>query len=458
MLAQSEESFKEIKNKQLAYFNSEETRSISFRKNALKKLKTAILREEANITNALKVDLNKSFEESYLTEISVVVQEIDFHLKNVAYWSRKKSVKTPFHLFPSKSYIQPEPLGVALIISPWNYPFQLAMNPLIGAISSGCCALVKVSPHASSTATIIEKIISCCFDSKYIAVLHGDKKEMQFILREKFDLIFFTGSTQVGRIVMKAAAENLTPVVLELGGKSPCIVVEGANLKLAAKRIIWSKTLNAGQTCIAPDFVLVQDSIKESLIEEMKNAIETLLGKDPSKNLHYGRIIHNDAFNRLTKLIDMERVRIGGIVDENTRYISPTVMELNSIDESIMKEEIFGPILPIIAFRGEEAMVELLKSMEKPLATYYFGNARKGQKIFERLSFGGGCINDGIIHIANHHLPFGGVGHSGQGRYHGKASFEVFSNFKGIASSSTYIDLPFRYPPYRFFKWIKKIL
>ena len=453
-----EEDFKKTLFSQRTFFQTEKSLSLTFRKEALKSLKNKILQEESRIAEALKMDLNKSFEEAYLTEISIVLQEIDYHLSNLSSWSKKKRIRTPLQLKPSKSYITPEPLGVALIISPWNYPFQLSINPLIGAISSGCCAIVKVSPHAPKTAEIVDEIIKHCFEAEHITVVQGDKHEMQFILKEKFDIIFFTGSTHVGRIVMISAAEHLTPVVLELGGKSPCIVDESAKINLAAKRIAWSKTLNAGQTCIAPDFVLVHESVKEALISNMKVALNDLFGKDPSKNLHYSRIIHKEAFIRLTQFLGQGEIRIGGVVDEDTRYISPTVIEIEELDSPIMNEEIFGPILPIITYSDAEEMVKLLKKMEKPLAAYYFGDTHKGKKIFERLSFGGGCINDGIIQIANHHLPFGGVGNSGQGRYHGKASFDVFSNMKGIVISSQWVDLPFRYPPYKFFKWIRKII
>jgi aldehyde dehydrogenase (NAD+) len=453
-----ENKFKKLVLNQRSFFNSEKTFPVSFRKEKLKILKSKILREETRIAEALKCDLNKCFEESYLTEISVVLQEIDYHIKNLSSWAKKRNVRTPIHLFPSRSYVQPEPLGLALIVSPWNYPFQLSFNPLIGALSSGCCAILKVSPHASKTAELIKEIIRDCFEENYVCIVEGDKQEMEFILNEKFDIIFFTGSTRVGRIVMQSAAKNLTPVILELGGKSPCIVDENAQLKIAAKRIAWSKTINAGQTCIAPDFIMIQEGVKEEFIDQLKKVFEELLGEDSSQSMHYARIINSKEFNRLKKIMESGTVRIGGEANEKTRYISPTVVEITDFEAPIMKEEIFGPILPIISYSDSEKMVLALKEMEKPLAAYYFGDARKGKKLFERFSFGGGCINDGIIHIANHHLPFGGVGNSGQGRYHGKASFEVFSNLKGIVTSSKFIDLPFRYPPYKFFRWIKKII
>ncbi|MFM7636450.1 MAG: aldehyde dehydrogenase family protein, partial [Crocinitomicaceae bacterium] len=422
-----QQSYQAILKKQRDYFKSQATKSISFRRTQLKKLKEAIKQNEKKILEALKKDLGKSEEEAYLTEISIVIQEINLHLSKVWNWSKRLRVQTPVQLWPSKSYIQPEPLGISLIMAPWNYPFQLAINPLIGAISSGCCAVLKPSPFAIHTSRVIDELISGIFSPDYIKVIHGSKDQNEFILKEKVDLIFFTGSPAVGKIVMKAAAEHLTPVVLELGGKSPCIVDRHAELTITAKRIAWSKLINAGQTCIAPDYLFVHQSIKEKLLKEIIRNWETMLGNDAQQSPYFNRMIHTEAYERVSSYLEQANIFYGGKVDADDRFISPTLIDYVTFDDAIMQQEIFGPLLPVITFNDLNEVVEILGEKEKPLAMYFYGKEKTGLALFEKLSFGGGCINDGLLHVANHHIPFGGVGNSGQGRYHGKASFEAFT-------------------------------
>lgn len=453
-----QQSYREILRKQRDYFKSQATKPISFRRTQLKKLKEAIKQNEKKILEALKKDLGKSEEEAYLTEISIVMQEINLHLSNVKNWSKRLRVQTPMQLWPSKSYIQPEPLGVSLIMAPWNYPFQLAINPLIGVISSGCCAVLKPSPFAIHTSRVIDELISGIFSSDYIKVIHGSKDQNEFILKEKVDLFFFTGSPAVGKIVMRAAAEHLTPVVLELGGKSPCIVDLHAELTITAKRIAWSKLINAGQTCIAPDYLFVHQSIKEKLLKEIIRNWETMLGNDAQQSPYFNRMIHTEAFERVSSYLEQANIFYGGKVDADDRFISPTLIDEVTFDDAIMQQEIFGPLLPVITFSDLNEVVEILGEKEKPLAMYYYGKEKTGLALFEKLSFGGGCINDGLLHVANHNIPFGGVGNSGQGRYHGKASFEAFTHYKGIMSSSRWFDLAAKYPPYTYFKYLKRFV
>jgi aldehyde dehydrogenase (NAD+) len=454
----TEIQIKNILEGQRTYFRNGHTQSISFRIENLKKLKKAILDHQTAICDALWEDLHKSKEEAYLTEISLVLGEIDYHIRHLKKWSKPQRKRTPLHLLPASSYEYYEPLGVALIIAPWNYPFQLVFNPLVGAISSGCCVIVKPSPFTNNTAQLIEAILNKIFPVEYIKAIQGSKETNEALLRHRFDFIFFTGSTQVGKVFMKGAAEFLTPVVLELGGKSPCIVDHNAQIDLAAKRIIWGKTINAGQTCIAPDYLFVHISKKDALIEKMKHYLNEMHGDTIESSAYYPRIIHQDAFDRLANLMREGKICIGGKMDRNTRFIEPTVIEGLSLDAQVMQEEIFGPILPVFTFTNIEEVEDYILSKEKPLAMYYFGGNDGADRILSKISSGGATINDTLIHIANHNLSFGGVGNSGMGSYHGKGSFLAFSHKRAVVKSPTWLDLPFKYPPFKYFEWVKNIL
>ena len=372
------------------YFNNRFTRDVDFRIDNLKKLKASILKFENEIANALHIDLHKSYEEAYLTEISIVLSELDYHIKNLKSWAKPQKVSTPLHLLPSSSKIIYEPLGLALIISPWNYPFQLVINPLIGAISAGCCAIVKPSPYTPNVAKVLDDIIKNTFDENYISIVQGDREVNTYLLNQRVDVIFFTGSPALGKVVMTAAAKNLTPVILELGGKSPCIVDKDANVSIAAKRIIWGKTINAGQTCIAPDYVFVHSDVKEELIEKMKLYIAEMYGNDIQKNKFYPRIVNENAFKRITNYLENANIRIGGEFDLNDKYISPTVVDNVSFSDPIMQDEIFGPVLPIISFSDIEEAIQHINKNEKPLALYYFGKNENAQQLLANTSSGGG--------------------------------------------------------------------
>ena len=439
-------------------FSTHKTKDIAFRISQLEKLEKCILANEQKINDALWRDLHKSPEEVFLTEISLVLSEIAYHKKNLKKWSKRKKVKTPLHVLPSTSYLQYEPLGVAFIMAPWNYPFQLIMNPLVGAISSGCVALLKPSPDSSHTSLLIEEMVAQCFDENYITVVQGEKETNTYLFNQRFDLIFFTGSPNLGKVVMKAAAEHLTPVVLELGGKSPCIVNKDANIAIAAKRIVWGKFINAGQTCIAPDYVLVHHSIQDKLLIEMKNCIENMYGENIHNSRFYPRIITDKALERLTSLLPANKVFFGGKIDSTEKFISPTLLKNVTWDDTIMQEEIFGPLLPLITFENLNDVIETINEREKPLALYYFGSEKEADLVISKTSSGGVCINDTLMHISNHHLPFGGVGNSGMGNYHGKRSFKAFSHLKPILSTPTWIDLPIKYVPFKFFKWVKQLI
>ena len=452
------EHIRQIHQEQKLFFKTNQTKDVQFRLKQLRLFLKTIQKYTKEIEAALWYDLRKSSEEAYLTEISIVISELKNHLKNLEHWSSPQKVKTPFHLMPATSKIYSEPLGMALIISPWNYPFQLTINTLIGSISAGCCAVVKPSPDATETAKIMETIISECFDSNYIAVVQGGKETNTILLQQRFDIIFFTGSTKVGKVVMKAAAEHLTPVVLELGGKSPCIVDESANIKIAARRIIWGKLINAGQTCIAPDYLFVHEKVKDQLIAQMKVQILSMYGEDTQKSRFYPRIINDAAFQRLTGLMKKGSILAGGEIDEKDRFIAPTIIDNLTFEDEIMQGEIFGPILPVFTFKTLDEPLEYINSNEKPLAFYYFGNSKSAKHVLTNSTSGGGCINDTLLHIANHHLPFGGVGKSGMGGYHGQASFLAFSNQRSIVRSATWMDMPFKYVPFKWFKWIRRIL
>lgn len=448
---------------QKEYFNTGATLDIEFRRNMLKKLLAALERWDDKLAAALWTDLHKSYEESYLTEISIVKAEIRGHLKKVAKWARKKRVCTPIKLFPSRTYIVKEPLGCSLVISPWNYPVQLLLNPLVGAISSGCTAMLKPSPYVPTVSKVIEDMINETFEERYVAVVQGNRQVNATLLEQRWDLIFFTGSPALAKTVMAAAAKHLTPVVLELGGKSPCIIDKTADINVTAKRLAWGKTLNSGQTCIAPDYILIHKDVKEAFVKAFGEEVRNLHGEDIKADRHYVRMVNDKAFERVTGYLKDGDIIYGGRHDADTRFIEPTLIENVPLDSPLMTEEIFGPIFPIITLDNngksfKDKVIEFIKNREKPLAFYYFGKESDGWEIIRNTSSGGGCINDVIMHIANENAPFGGVGNSGMGRYHDKDSFEAFSHTRTIVSTGTWIDLPFRYMPYKMFSLVKKIL
>lgn len=441
---------------QKSFFASQKTKEVAFRKANLLKLKSTILDNENEIYSGLFLDLHKSKEESFFTELGLVLNEIDLFVSHLNSWASDKSVFSPLYLLPSSSYIRYDPLGVCLNIVPFNYPFQLTLLPLVAAIGAGNCAIIKGSEQTPNTNKIIAKIISFCFDPCYVCFIEGDKNVSEDLVRLPFDLIFFTGSTTVGKKVMAAAAENLTPVILELGGKSPCIVDNTADLALAARRIVWGKLINSGQTCIAPDFLIVHNSIVKDFLILLVKEIELLYSLDSSTSPFYGRIINMVAYERLVNLIEEKEIYYGGKSDKSNLYLSPTILYPVSLDCKAMQEEIFGPILPVLTFE-KDSDLDTLYPKEKPLSLYLFGNNSWAQKILDRFPSGGACINDTVIHFSNKNLPFGGVGASGMGNYHGKAGFLAFSHQRGVVRSYNWIDLAFRYPPYSLFKWIKKL-
>jgi len=424
--------------------------NISFRKESLIKLLNAIIVHENAIIQALYDDFKKPAFEVVLTETSYVIFELKNTIKNINSWAKPKRVLPSLSNFPSTDYIYKEPYGKVLIISPWNYPFQLSLCPLISAVAAGNQVVVKPSELTPKTSEIIAEIISKVFDKEHVEVIEGGIEVSQQLLSERWDYIFFTGSVTVGKIVAMAAAKNLTPVTLELGGKNPCILDETANLKLAAKRIVWGKFINAGQTCIAPDYILIQKDMESHFIDYLKTEITKAYGEIPSDSPDFARIINTKNWERLVRLIEPEKVIFGGESDCVNLYIAPTLIEENSLESLVMQEEIFGPLLPILSYENESDIEIILSKFEKPLAMYIFSeNHRFSKKIIQKYSFGGGCINDAMVHFANKRLPFGGVGHSGIGAYHGKLSFDTFTHKKSIVRKSNFLDLPFRYAPYK---------
>lgn len=449
---------KDIINSQRAFFSTGETLEYSFRRKQLKILQQALCKYENALCDALWNDLHKSAQEAILTELSIVKGEIKNHIGHLKKWMKKRSYPTPLKMTPSRSHVTTEPLGNALIIAPWNYPIQLLLNPLVGAISAGCTAVLKPSPYVPAVSAVIKQMIEEHFNSNYISVVCGNREVNKQLLDERFDIIFFTGSPSLGKTVMEAASKNLTPVVLELGGKSPCIVDKDADIKIAARRIAWGKTLNAGQTCIAPDYLLIHTSQKEAFIKAFQKELKRLHGDDISKSSHYVRMVSDAAYTRVTGYMKYGNILSGGNTIATERYIEPTLLDNVSPESPLMQEEIFGPLLPILTFENDNEYISFIKEREKPLALYYFGNTKKGYDIIKKVSSGGACINDTIMHIANENIPFGGVGNSGMGQYHGYDSFLAFSHRKSVVVTPTWIDLPFRYMPYKMFSLVKKIL
>ncbi len=440
----------EILQKQRAYFQSGATLSVRFRIDMLKKLLVAVNRYEKEISEALSADLGKSDFEGFMCEIGMVRSEHSYMIKHVKRYAKEKRVPTPLAQFASRSYVKPTPYGNVLIMSPWNYPFLLSIGPLVDGISAGNTAIVKPSAYSPATSAIIEKIITECFDPAYVAVVTGGRRENGALLKQKFDLVFFTGSQSVGKEVLRHTAETLTPAVLELGGKSPCIVDDTAKIKLAAKRIVFGKFLNCGQTCIAPDYILCHERVKDELLRELCKQIQAQYGENPLQNPDYGRIVNRKHFERIQTLIDSNKTVVGGTWNEDTLQIAPTVLDGVTWEDAVMQEEIFGPVLPILTYTEMREVYEMLADRAKPLALYIFSENRKTiAEVTERCRYGGGCVNDCVVHLATSNMGFGGVGESGMGAYHGKVGFDAFSHTKSILDKKTWMDLPMRYQPYK---------
>jgi aldehyde dehydrogenase (NAD+) len=444
---------------QRAFFRSGKTRDIPFRIGSLQKLKQAIAANEQEICAALARDLGKPEFEAVISETAFVIREIEFNCRHLRRWAAPQRVKSSLLNYPSTATVSSEPLGIALIVGPWNYPVQLIFSPLVAALAAGNCALLKPSELAVHTSAVVNRLISEAFDPDHVCVVEGGPEISQRLLEKRFDVIFFTGSTRVGRLVMQAASRYLTPVILELGGKSPAIVDVDADLDIAARRIVWGKFFNAGQTCVAPDYLLVHIDVKAALLERMVAQISQFYGADPKLSPDYARIINEANVTRLAAYLADGEIVTGGHVDSAERYLAPTLLDGVSWQAPVMQEEIFGPILPVLSFSGQDDVVELVGRHAPPLALYYFSrDSEKQRRIMAAQAFGGGCINDTIVHLSEHYLPFGGVGTSGLGRYHGKAGFEAFSHCKSVLRRGTWLDLPLRYPPYSGkLKWLKTL-
>jgi aldehyde dehydrogenase (NAD+) len=435
---------------QRKYFQTGATLPVSFRIDALRRLYDAVSGSEKEIHDALRKDLGKSGFESYMCETGLVLEEISYMLKHVRRFAGEKRVRTPLAQFHSRSYKKPSPYGVTLIMSPWNYPFMLTLSPLVDALAAGNTAVVKPSAYSPCTSEVIRQILTKCFEPQYVSVVTGGRAENTCLLHEHFDYIFFTGSQSVGKEVMRSAADHLTPVTLELGGKSPCIVDQTANIKLAARRIVFGKYLNCGQTCVAPDYVYCHRSVRDRLIKEIVKQIRRQFGKKPLDNKNYGKIINEKHFDRILGLIDKEKVVFGGNSDRDALRIEPTVMDNVTFSDAVMQEEIFGPVMPVLTFDSLDEVIRNVNAMPHPLALYLFTSSKAtGKKVTARCGFGGGCINDTIIHLATTEMGFGGFGESGMGSYHGKTGFDTFTHYKSIVDKKTWLDLPMRYQPYR---------
>jgi len=440
----------DIISSQREFFKSQKTKDLDYRLSLLRALKVEILANEQAVIGALNKDFKKSEFEGYLSEFGIVISELNFAIKNLKRWAKPKRIKSSLLTFPSKDYLYPEPFGTALIIAPWNYPFLLAMEPLIMAIAAGNTVVIKPSELTENTSKLITRIIKNVFPETIATSIQGGVEISTELLAQKWDYIFFTGSTHVGKIVAQAAAKHLTPVVLELGGKSPCIIDDSVNLKLVARRLVWGKLLNGGQTCIAPDYVIAKSNIKEDLIAVLKTEINKQYGENPENSLDFPRIVNKNNTKRLETLLQDSNIVFGGKINVNECYISPTLVDQPSLNSQLMQEEIFGPILPILTYNTEEDIEHIIWNLEKPLSLYVFSNKTSFIKsTIKKYSFGGGVINDLLIHFGNHRLPFGGVGASGMGKYHGKHGFNTFSNTKPIVKRGNWFDPSFRYAPYK---------
>lgn len=441
------QSIVEILNAQRAFFATGATKPVEFRMDQLKRLKTAIQARQEEIVQAAKADLGRPEYEGYF-EVGVLM-ELKYILKHLQSWAKPQKVSLPVTYWPGSAWVQPDSLGVVLIIGPWNYPFQLVISPLMGAIAAGNCAIVKPSELAPATSKVVAQLVQDTFDPQYVAVIEGGVETAQTLLEQKFDHIFFTGGTRVGQVVMEAAAKQLTPVTLELGGKSPCIVDRDIDLTTTAKRIIWGKFVNAGQTCIAPDYLLVQEDIKPALLKALQQTLQEFFGDNPMQSPDLGRIVNDRQFDRLTQLLAGETIIVGGQCDRPTRYLAPTILDHVSWDAPVMQDEIFGPILPVLTYRDIEAAIAAINARPKPLALYLFSrNPTLQERVLTATSSGGACVNDVFLQVAIWDLPFGGVGHSGIGAYHGKASFDTFSHQKSVLKKPFWLDATWRYAPY----------
>ena len=446
----TELEIQQIIEKQQHFFAAGATLSVPARLQILKRLKDVIIKRETEIHTSLRQDLGKSNMESYMCETGMVLSELSFMIKHLPSYAKEQRVLTPLAQYVSRSYRKPSPYGTVLIMSPWNYPFMLTMEPLVDAIAAGNTVLVKPSAYSPAVSAVIEKIISECFEPEHVAVILGGREENQFLLRQKFDYIFFTGSQFVGKEVLRQAAEHLTPVTLELGGKSPCIVDRSADIKLAARRIVFGKFLNCGQTCVAPDYILCDEEIKDELLKQLKKQIKKQFGAEPLKNQNYGKIINRKHFHRICGLMEASNVVCGGNFNGETLQIEPTVMDGITWNSPVMQQEIFGPILPVLTYKDLKNVVAEIEKRPRPLALYLFSSDKKNIRyITSRCRYGGGCINDTIIHLATSRMGFGGVGESGMGSYHGKTGFDTFTHYKSIVDKKTFLDLPMRYQPYR---------
>lgn len=452
---------KELLKLQREFFETGKTDSIRFRKKMLKRLKVALEVYDKKIAEAAMDDLGKSSTEMFMTEIGMILQEINWMLKNLDRLAGEKKVKTPLAHFPAKSFRSPKPYGQVLIISPWNYPLLLTLGPLVDAIAAGNTAIIKPSEEAPATTAVLKEILADCYPEAYVALVTGSREESRILLAQKFDKIFFTGSKAAGKEVMRSAAKNLTPVTLELGGKSPCIVDKSAKIKTAAKRIVFGKFLNCGQTCVAPDYIICDEKIEKKLVNAIIKEITEQFGRQPLKNMDYGKIINERHFSRLNRLIDSDKVAWGGKVDPYNLKIEPTVLTGVTWDDVVMKEEIFGPILPILTYKRLDEAIKIINSKEHPLALYLFTSKKKNKKkVLKKCQFGGGCFNDTMIHLATCNMPFGGVGASGMGSYHGKAGFDEFTHYRSMVDKKNWLDISLRYQPYTYrkHKWIKRFM
>ena len=454
----SAERIEELVLKQRALFATGITRDIDWRRFQLKQFKQGLKKWEKPLCDALWADLHKSYEEAFITELGLVYGEIGDALRHVRRWARRRCKPTPLTVMPSSSHIVREPLGCTLIVSPWNYPVQLLLNPLVGAIAAGCTAILKPSPYVPTVSKVIEEFIADTFEEDFVAVVQGNRLVNGELFRHRYDLVFLTGSPSLGRIAMEAQSKYLTPMVLELGGKSPCIVDRDANLKLAARRIAWGKCLNSGQTCIAPDYLFLHEDIKDAFVKAFKKELAGLYPNGTENSDKFVHIVKESAFDRLESYLSDGEILVGGRHDKSRLWMEPTLLGNVSPDSPVMQEEIFGPIFPVLTFKDREEVVNFVNSREKPLAFYYFGKGADAWDIIGKTTSGGACINDTIMHIANPNIPFGGVGNSGMGSYHSERSFLAFSHERAVVKTPTWIDLKFRYMPYKLFKSIKAML
>ena len=452
------ERIEELVRKQRAFFATGVTRDVDWRRYQLKQFNAGLKKWEKPLCDALWTDLHKSYEEAFMTEIGLVYGELGEAIRKVGRWARRRCKPTPLTVMPSSSHIVREPLGCTLIVSPWNYPVQLLLNPLVGAVAAGCTAILKPSPYVPNVSKVLEEFIADTFEEDFVAVVQGNRVVNGELFKQRFDLVFLTGSPSLGKVAMAAQAQYLTPMVLELGGKSPCIVDKDADLTVAARRIAWGKCLNSGQTCIAPDYLFLHEDIKDAFVDAFRRELAGLYPDGTERSDKFVHIVREKAFDRLLGYLKDGEIIAGGHSDREKRWIEPTLLDKVSPDAPVMQEEIFGPIFPILTFRNRDEVADFVNGREKPLAFYYFGKASDGWDLIGRTTSGGACINDTIMHIANSKIPFGGVGNSGMGSYHSERSFLAFSHERAVVKTPTWIDLKFRYMPYKLFPMIKKML